>query len=197
VIGAARGAHGHAARGAHVVSARGAGSLLAAALAVLAMATLIIVLTPRPVTQLAVPVDYHPDLARFRQVAPYPVLAPRGLPPGWVPVSSRLTVVHGGAVSWHLGLMTPSGLMASLEESSERPGPFILRMTNNGDMLPPLWTGERGGEPGGEWWARRVRTDKDQRSMYRSAAGAFTIVVTGTGSWQELSVLARSLAVQR
>ncbi len=169
--------------------ARRLGSVLAAALTCLVLAALIIVLTPRPVTQIAVPVSYRGDLVKFRRVAPYPVLAPRGLPPGWQPVSSRLTVVPGGAVSWHLGFVTPAGRMASLEESTERPAQFIVRMTNNGDLLPRIWVG-------GRWWARRLRQDKDQRSMYRSAAGAFTIVVTGTSSWPELSALAGSLAEQ-
>lgn len=164
------------------------GSLLAAAASCVVMAALIIVLTPRPVTQIAVPASYQGDLVKFRRLAPYPVLAPAGLPAGWQVVSSRLDVVPG-AVSWHLGYVTPSGLMASLEESSERPAPFILRMTNNGDVLPRLWAG-------GQWWARRWRADKDQRSMYRSAPGAFTVVVTGTSGWAELSALASSLATQ-
>jgi hypothetical protein len=171
-------------------TARGVRSVLGAALVCLGLASLTIVATPRPVTPIAVPVSYRADLAKFRAAAPYPVLAPRGLPAGWLPVSSRLTVVPGGAVSWHLGFVTPSGKLASLEESSERPAQFILRMTNNGDLLPRIWTG-------GGWWARRLRPDKDQRSMYRFASGAFTIVVTGTSGWPELSVLAGSLSSQR
>ncbi len=162
-------------------------SLLAAALTCLVLTAVIIVATPRPTTQIAVPVNYQNDLVRFRRVAPYPVLAPRGLLSGWQPVSSRFTVVPGGAVSWHLGFVTPSGGMASLEESNERPASFILRMTSNGNIMPGVWSG-------GAWWARRWRPDKDQRSMYRSAPGAFTIVVTGTSGWRELSVLADSLS---
>jgi len=170
-------------------SRRRVGSLLAAAVTCLILCALFLVATPRPTTPLAVPVNYQGDLVKFRRAAPYPVLAPRSLPPAWQPVSSRLTLVPGGAVSWHLGFVTPSGGIASLEESSERPAPFILRMTNNGNMLPGVWIG-------GTWWSRRWRQDKDQRSMYRSARGAFTIVVTGTAGWQELSVLANSLSQQ-
>ncbi len=163
--------------------------MIAAVFGCLAASALLIVMTPRPVTPVGVTVNYRGDLAKFRLVAPYAVLAPAKLPVGWRPVSSRLTVVPGGPVSWHLGLITPSGLMASVEESSERPAHFILRMTNNGNILPPVWTA-------GAWWARRWRPDKDQRSMYRSALGSFTIVVTGTVGWRELSVLADSLRPQ-
>jgi len=172
-----------------VSNRRGARSVIAGVFGCLAASALLIVMTPRPVTQVGVTVSYRGDLTKLRRVAPHAVLAPIGLPPGWRPVSSRLAVVPGGPVSWHLGFVTPSGLMASVEESSERPASFIRRMTNNGNILPRGWSA-------GAWWARRWRPDKDQRSMYRSAVGAFTIVVTGTSGWRELSVLANSLRTQ-
>jgi Protein of unknown function (DUF4245) len=162
------------------------GSVMAGLLGCLTAAALIIVMTPRPVTPIGVTVSYRSDLVKFRRVAPHAVLAPAHLPAGWRPVSSRLSVHSGGPVSWHVGFITPSGQMASVEESSERPKHFILRMTNNGDLLPPMWFA-------GAWWARRIRPDKNQRSMYRSAVGSLTIVVTGTSGWRELSVLAGSL----
>lgn len=165
---------------------RRARSLIVAALACLVFAAAMIIMTPRPVTQIAVPVSYQRDLVKFRQVAPHTVLAPEGLPSGWQPVSSRLTVVPGGPVSYHLGFVTPSGRVASVEESSEHPAEFIRRMTNNGNVLRPVWSA-------GAWWARRWRPDKDQRSMYRSAPGEFTVVVTGTSGWPELAELAGSL----
>jgi Protein of unknown function (DUF4245) len=168
---------------------RRVGSLLAAVVTCLILCALLIVATPRPATQIAVPVSYQADLVKFRRAAPYPVVAPRSLPAGWQPVSSRLTVVPGGAVSWHLGLVTPSGGIASLEESNESPAQFILRMTSDGNILPGVWSG-------GAWWSRRWRPDKDQRSLSRSAPGAFTVVVTGTAGWQELYALAGSLSQQ-
>ncbi len=165
------------------------GSLLAAVVTCLILCALLIVATPRPATQIAVPVSYQADLVKFRGAAPYQVVAPRSLPAGWQPVSSRLTVVPGGAVSWHLGFVTPSGGIASLEESNESPAQFILRMTSDGNILPGVWSG-------GAWWSRRWRPDKDQRSLSRSAPGAFTVVVTGTAGWQELYALAGSLGQQ-
>ncbi len=97
--------------------------MIAAVFGCLAASALLIVMTPRPVTPVGVTVNYRGDLAKFRLVAPYAVLAPAKLPVGW-------------------------------------------------------------------------RPDKDQRSMYRSALGSFTIVVTGTVGWRELSVLADSLRPQ-
>lgn len=167
----------------------GLASMVVAALVCLLLTAAIVVLTPRPVTQIAVVVDYHPDLVRFERAAPYTVLAPEGLPVGWRPINSRLTVAPDGPVSWHLGYVTPSGQNASLEESNERPAQFILRMTNNGNRLPPVWSG-------GTWWGRSWRQDKKQRAMYQSGPGPVTVIVTGTAGWAELSALAVSLRPQ-
>ena len=145
-----------------------------------------VLLTPRPSTDVAVPVSYRGDLAALRRIAPYPVTAPQRLPASWQPVSSRLTGHRGGLVSWHLGFVTPSGRLASMEESNERPAEFIRRMTNNGNLLAPAWYG-------GAEWARRWRPDKDQRSLYHSTPGGPTVVVTGNASWAELRALLGSL----
>lgn len=166
-----------------------AGSLILAALACLLLAAAMIVMTPRPVTQIAIAVSYRSDLAKFQHVAPYAALAPEGLPTGWQLVSSRLTMT-GGVVSWHLGFVAPSGRIASLDESNERPAEFVRRITNDGDLLAPVWSA-------GEWWARRLRPDKDQRSMYRSVPGAFTLIISGTSGWRELAELAGSVRPQR
>jgi hypothetical protein len=172
-------------------AARGsAGSVVAWVLVCAVVAAAAVLLTPRPSTDAAVPVSYQGDLAALRRIAPYPVVSPRGLPAPWQPVSSRLTGRRGALVSWHLGFVTPSGQLASLEESNERPAEFIRRMTNSGNLLPPV-------PYGGAEWARRWRPDKDQRSLYHSTPGGPTLVVTGDASWAELQTLLASLAPQR
>lgn len=155
----------------------------------LVVAAIAVLLTPRPSTDVAVPVSYQGDLAALQRIAPYPAIAPQRLPAGWQPVSSRLTGRRGGLVSWHLGLVTPSGRLASLEESNERPAEFIRRMTNSGNLLSPAFHG-------GAEWARRWRPDKDQRSLYHSTPGGPTVVVTGNASWAELGTLLSSLRPQ-
>jgi hypothetical protein len=155
----------------------------------LVVAAIAVLLVPRPATDTAVPVSYQHDLAALRGMASYPVISPQPPPAGWQPVSSRLTGHRGGLVSWHLGFVTPARRLASLEESNERPAEFIRRMTNSGNLLPPL--SYRGVE-----WARRWRVDKDQRSLYHSTPGGPTIVVTGNASWTELEALLGSLRPQ-
>ena len=139
-------------------------------------------------------VQTGPIPAIVRQVpcsssASYPVIAPQRVPAGWQAVSSRLTGRRGGLVSWHCGFVTPSGALASLEESNERPAEFIRRMTNSGNLLPPVFYG-------GTEWARRWRADKGQRSLYHSRPGGPTVVVTGNASWTELETLLASLRAQ-
>jgi uncharacterized protein DUF4245 len=168
---------------------RRAGSVILAAIACLGLTAVFVVATPRPVTPVALVVGYHQDLVAFERAAPYPVFAPEGLPAGWQPVNSRVSVVSGGVVSWHLGFVTPSGQLVALEESDERPVSFIRRMTNSGNVVPPLWSQ-------GEWWARRWRPDKKQRSMYLSRPHALTVVVTGLAGWPEITALAAALRPQ-
>lgn len=168
---------------------RAAGGAAARVFACAVLAAAAVVLTPRPSTDTAVPVSYQGDLAALRATAPYPVIAPQRPPAGWTPVNSRLTGHRGGLLSWHLGFVTPSGQLASLEESNERPAEFIRRMTNSGNRMPPAYLGTAE-------WARRWRPDKDQRSLYHSTAGGPTVVVTGNASWPELEALLGSLRPQ-
>jgi hypothetical protein len=155
-----------------------------AMLACLVIVGLVLLITPRR-NQDAVPVvDYRGDLAGLTAVAPYTVLAPRGLPPKWQATSSRLTGTRNGPVAWHLGFYTPQGRYAALEESDER-GDFVARMTSAGRPDGALAVG-------GATWQRSLRDDKNQRSLVLRQAGV-TLVVTGTASYGELAVLAGSL----
>ena len=110
------------------------------ALGCLLAAAVLVVAIPAPHAAEPVTVSYRADLAKLARLAPYPAVAPRGLPASWQPVSSGLTVggANGaGTVTWELGYMTPDGLLASLEETNAPPAAFVRRMTNSGAALPP------------------------------------------------------------
>jgi len=133
-------------------------------------------------------VSYSGDLTTLARLAPYPAVAPRGLPVSWQPVSSGLAVggANGaGTVTWQLGFMTTDGALASLEESNASAAAFIRRMTNSGAELPPV-------RVDGQAWTPVSTPSRGQRSMYLAGAG-FTIVVTGNATWAELRQLAASL----
>jgi hypothetical protein len=157
-----------------------AGCLLAAAA--------IVVAVPMPHAAEPVAVSYHADLARLARLAPYPAVAPRGLPLSWQPVSSALAVGGGngaGTVTWHLGFAAPGGALASLEESNASAAGFVRRMTNNG--TPSART-----RVGGRTWTLSSAPARGQRSMNTSDEG-FTLVVTGNATWAQLRELAASL----
>src|SRR6516162_8615372 len=121
-----------------------------AAVGCLLAAAVVVVAIPAPHAAEPVTVSYRADLTRLTRLAPYPAVAPAGLPATWQPVSSGLAVggANGaGTVTWHLGYMTPDGSLASLEETNASAGAFVRRMTNGGTALPPV-------SLAGETWRR-------------------------------------------
>ena len=132
-------------------------------------------------------VSYQSDLATMTRAARYTVLAPAGLPPAWSPVSSGVALggANGaGTVTWHLGYVTSSGTLASVEQSDA--ASFIRRMTNAGRAVAPV-------RVAGRTWRASVNVGRDQRSLYETDPAGATIVITGNASWAQLRVLAASL----
>ena len=165
-----------------------------AALGCLLAAAVVVVAIPAPHAAEPVTVSYRADQARLARLAPYPAVAPRGLPASWQPVGSGLTVggANGaGTVTWALDYMTPDGLLASLEETNADPAVFVRRMTNSGTALPP--SQQAPSSVNGQAWNLSATPARGQRSMYRTSPAGFTLVVTGNATWPELRQLAASL----
>jgi len=161
--------------------AAAAGCLLAAAIVVVAV--------PVPHAAEPVTISYASDLAKLVRLAPYPAVAPAGLPGSWQPVSSGLAVggANGaGTVSWQLGYLTPGGSLASLAESNAAATGFIRRMTNDGTVLAPV-------SLAGRTWSLVSTPSRGQRSMYYTSPAGYTVVVTGNAPWSQLRELAASL----
>jgi Protein of unknown function (DUF4245) len=139
-------------------------------------------------------VSYLSDLATMTRAARYTVLVPAGLvpaglPPAWSPVSSDVALggANGaGTVTWHLGYVTSSGTLASVEQSDAAAASFIRRMTNAGPAATPV-------RVAGRTWRASVNAGRDQRSLYETGPAGATIVITGNASWAQLRVLAASL----
>ena len=132
------------------------------ALGCLLAAAVVVVAIPAPHAAEPVTVSYRGDLVKLARLAPYPAVAPVGLPASWQPVSSGLTVggANGaGTVTWQLGYMTPGGSLASLEETNASAAGFVRRMTNNGTKLVPA-------RLDGRTWSLTFTPARGQRSMY-------------------------------
>jgi hypothetical protein len=161
----------------------------AAAIGCLAAAAIVVVAVPVPHAAEPVTISYRSDLAKLTRLAPYPAVAPVGLPGSWQPVSSGLAVggANGaGTVSWQLGFMTPDGSLASLEETNTSAAAFIRRMTNDGTALGPA-------RLAGRTWTLSATPSRGQRSLFYTSTAGFTLVVSGNATWDELRELAASL----
>ena len=159
------------------------------ALGCLLAAAAVVVAVPAPHAAEPVTISYRADLAKLTRLAPYPAVAPTGLPASWQPVSSGLAVggANGpGTVTWQLGFVTPDGALAALAESNASPAAFVRRMTNDGIALAPT-------RLAGQIWSLSSAPARSQRSMYLTSAAGFTVVVTGNASWAELRELAAVL----
>lgn len=157
-------------------------------------AAVLVVAIPAPHTAQPVAISYRGDQAALARLAPYPAVAPAGLPASWTPVSSELTTggaAGAGTVTWALGYTTPGGALASLEETNASAAPFVRRMTNNGTVLLPAQPAPAG--PGGRAWTFSATPARGQRSMYVVSPAGFTVVVTGSATWADLRLLAASL----
>ena len=165
-----------------------------AALGCVLGAAVLVVAIPAPHAAEPVTISYHPDLAALTRLAPYPAVAPAGLPAAWQPVSSSLTAggaAGPGTVTWALGFMTPDGALASLQESNSSPASFVRRMTNGGTVLPPASPPPP--RLGGQAWTFSAAPARGQRSLYVTIPARFTVVVTGNATWADLRLLAASL----
>jgi len=159
------------------------------ALGCLLAAAVVVVAIPAPHAAEPVTISYRGDEAKLARLAPYPAVAPSGLPASWQPVSSGLAVggANGaGTVTWQLGYMTPDGSLASLEETNASAGAFVRRMTNDGTPLAPA-------RLAGRTWSLSATPARGQRSMYVTSPAGFTVVVTGNATWAQLRELAASL----
>jgi hypothetical protein len=161
----------------------------AAAVGGLLAAAVVVVAVPWPHAAEPVTISYHSDLVKLARLAPYPAVAPAGLPGSWQPVSSGLAVggANGaGTVTWQLGYQTPGASLASLEETNASAAAFIRRMTNDGTAVAPV-------RLAGRTWSLSSTPARGQRSMYYTSPAGYTVVVTGNATWAQLRELAASL----
>lgn len=126
------------------------------------------------------PVDVGPSLAQARDVAPFDVLAPVGLPSGWTATSVRYT--PGSSPRWHLGFLTPTGSYAGLEQEAV-PVEELVQEAAAGTSA----AGEIGVD--GTTWQLRTDEERGETTLAR-ADGDAAVVVTGSASQAELEQLA-------
>jgi hypothetical protein len=129
-------------------------------------------------------IDYRGVLAQARNVAPYDVVSPVGLSPSWTATSAR-TSGNAASFAWHLGLVTPDGDYAAVEQSDGAPESFVAQFVSGGSKAGTATID-------GQRW-RRIDSGHPEKRALVLDNDAVTTVVTGGASWTELRRLAASL----
>ena len=156
------------------------------ALVILAVAV-VLLLTWRPQPEAVKVVDPTPVLIEARIEAPYPVLYPGDLDSAWRPTSARWEVTPASAPdpAWHVGFVTPDDAYAQIGQSASESAAFVIEQTDGGEVI----------SVGGEWqrYESRGPEGEQTRSLVRIVGGV-TVVISGTASWDELTLLADRLS---
>jgi hypothetical protein len=133
-------------------------------------------------------VSFSAQLAQARSEAPFKVLAPHPVPPGWRATSARWDGA-GPAVSWHLGLLTAKGSDAQyvgLDQSNDIPRDFIAATTTADEPGPRVVIG-------GMVWKTLTSADGHETALVQERPKVTTIV-SGTASKAVLEGYVASLS---
>ncbi|MEU8889803.1 DUF4245 domain-containing protein [Streptomyces sp. NPDC048442] len=131
-------------------------------------------------------VDYRVELSTAQRSAPYPVLAPQGLPKEWRATSVTYRGDEGKA--WHLGFLDPQKEYVAVEQSTNDPAKYVPKVT-----LSAKDTGKTQ-EAGGRTW--QVWKGEKYDALVRTDKGATTVVM-GTAIDERLAEMAAALKTKQ
>lgn len=153
------------------------------------------------------PVGYKVELDSARRAAPYPVLAPEGLPGSWRATSVTYEADGRNSDAWHLGFITPDTQYVAVEQSDERRSARYIEDVTQGARKTSQTTKVNGQEwtrYEGEKYDALVRkvtgkaaggtAQKDTGDGSRKGARPHTVVVTGTATFKQLEKMAAALS---
>lgn len=128
------------------------------------------------------PVDYRVELLTARRAASYPVAAPEGLSKDWKATSVRF---QGDAFdAWHLGFHSPDDQYVQIEQSTQKASTFIDEASQGAKATKATQ------EIDGRTWTRYTGGRYDALVLPGKSS---TTVVAGTGSFTQLTEMARAL----
>lgn len=130
-------------------------------------------------------VDTTPVLVGAATNAPFSVTLPQGVEPEWRPTSARVSVPGSQPFRWHIGYVTPSDQYAAVGQSNGTAAAYLKDERANGDTAETV-------RVAGRTWDVVERDDGKRTSLVNTTRGVTTLV-TGTGTLDELKVLATSL----
>lgn len=122
-------------------------------------------------------VDWRPAVTLARSQAPYPVLAPVNLPPGWRAVQATWVKAGDAYLNgdpsarnlWKLGFLTTDDVFVGLSQGDLQPTALIADETRKGVVDGQSVVGD-------QTWERRISPDGRTRSLVESTPKVTTIV---------------------
>ncbi len=158
----------------------------------LVLITLFFTRTPEPAPVTVV--DWQPVAARARSEAPFPVLTPVNVPPGWR--ATQATWVTAGAPYlngapsvrnlWKLGFLTTDDVFVSLAQGDLKPDELVRDETRGG-------VADGRSAVGDQTWERLVTDDGRTRSLVQRSP-TVTTVLSGDLPYEGLETYAGILS---
>lgn len=145
-------------------------------------------MTPRVNTLNGPVVDVHSTALDVVEQSGWPISEAVDLPEGWTTTSARYVRGTDKLMTWHAGYQAPSGNYVAVEQTKDATREWVDAQVNRARR-----TGEL--EAGGVTWTKYERGGKVQNSLVdrRTEPGQLTTLLTGTGTFEELKVVAEHL----
>ena len=164
-----------------------AANMLRSLLVIGVIVAALIAIVPRVNSVSQPPVDVAGAAAEVAKDSGWPIEAPQGLPHGWEATSVRYVRSTDGLMTWHAGYQSPDGNYVAIEQTKDATDTWVSAQTNRARV-----TGQT--QAGGLTWDTYVRGGKLQNSLvHRGGAGQLTTIVTGTGTFAQLTAFADAL----
>ena len=148
----------------------------------------LIAIVPRVNSVSQPPVDVAGTAVDVARTSGWPIDRPVALPDGWKATSVRYVRSTGGLMTWHAGYQSPTGNYVAIEQTENATDEWVSAQTNRAAK-----TGEV--QAAGKTWGTYVRSGKVQNSLVHRAESPteLTTIVTGTGTFDELTAFAETL----
>ena len=139
-------------------------------------------------------VDYGVLLTKARKEAPYPVLAPVGLPPTWRATKAEWVPKGEPYLNdqpsvrnlWQIGFLTPDNVFLAVNQGDALAEQFIEESTRDG-------VADGSSQVDGQPWQRLISPDQRTRSLVRTSPSVTTVVV-GDSPYESLEAFAATLS---
>lgn len=143
------------------------------------------VVTWRPKSETARPVEYIPQLVEAKKVAPW-VRGPEPMPTGWTATSVEFGAPEQSPMTWHLGVVTADKRYVGLEQSNvtgpKFPADELGRTSDDGTSTVA-----------GVTWQRRKLLDRQKEQALVLVGSGVTTIVAGNAGYPALEEFAASL----